>query len=246
MTGTAREVAGELWAVYGLRVVARAHPPTRRAGTSARPDAVPTGRREVGRGRCRAAREDCAAGRPVLVGTRSVRRVGGAQRASGARSASTTWCSTPSRTPRRPTIVARAGQPGRVTVATNMAGRGTDIQLARSVAERGGLHVILTEYHESRRIDRQLFGRGARQGDPGSCEALASLDDELFDRFAADARRTLGTLGGAGAESPPWAAAMLRRLAQRRAERAHARVRLATVRQEARMDRMMAFAGRGE
>ena len=69
-------------------------------------------------------------------------------------------------------IVAQAGQPGRVTVATNMAGRGTDIKLGEGVAELGGLHVIGTERHESRRIDRQLAGRCARQGDPGFCPVL--------------------------------------------------------------------------
>ncbi len=77
-------------------------------------------------------------------------------------------------------IIARAGMPGVVTVATNMAGRGTDIRLGPGVAERGGLHVVLTEYHESRRVDRQLFGRAARQGDQGSCEAIVSLEDELY------------------------------------------------------------------
>ena len=80
-------------------------------------------------------------------------------------------------------IVAEAGQAGRITVATNMAGRGTDIRLHPAVSEAGGLHVILTEYHESRRIDRQLFGRCARQGDPGSYESIVALDDELFRRF---------------------------------------------------------------
>jgi preprotein translocase subunit SecA len=82
-------------------------------------------------------------------------------------------------------IVAMAGQPGRVTVATNMAGRGTDILLHPSVREAGGLHVVLTEYHESRRIDRQLFGRAGRQGDPGSYESIVAIEDELFQRFAA-------------------------------------------------------------
>src|SRR5205823_2244814 len=74
-------------------------------------------------------------------------------------------------------IIARAGEPGRVTVATNMAGRGTDIKLGSGVAALGGLHVILTEFHEAARIDRQLIGRGGRQGDPGSYEVMASLDD---------------------------------------------------------------------
>jgi preprotein translocase subunit SecA len=81
-------------------------------------------------------------------------------------------------------IVAAAGQPGAITIATNMAGRGTDILLGPGVAEAGGLHVIATERHESPRIDRQLFGRAARQGDPGSSVAFVSTDDELLRRFA--------------------------------------------------------------
>ena len=143
-------------------------------------------------------------------------------------------------------IVALAGQPGRVTVATNMAGRGTDIKLHADVAAAGGLHVILTEFHESQRIDRQLFGRGARQGDPGSCEALVSIEDDIFGRYASTARRLLGRLAPKRDELPARAVTLLRWLAQTQAGRIHAQVRLDTVRQEAKMDRMMAFAGRGE
>jgi preprotein translocase subunit SecA len=80
-------------------------------------------------------------------------------------------------------IVAQAGQPGKVTVATNMAGRGTDIKLGEGVAELGGLHVIGTERHESLRIDRQLAGRCARQGDPGHAQFFVSLGDELIEAF---------------------------------------------------------------
>jgi preprotein translocase subunit SecA len=99
-------------------------------------------------------------------------------------------------------IVAGAGKPGAITIATNMAGRGTDIKLGRGVAKLGGLHVITTERNESGRIDRQLFGRCARQGDPGSVQVFISLDDELFRRFVPASIRTLlssavekGTLG---------------------------------------------------
>ena len=77
-------------------------------------------------------------------------------------------------------IVAKAGQLGKVTVSTNMAGRGTDIRLGEGVEELGGLHVICTEMHESARIDRQLIGRCGRQGDPGSYRQYLSLDDELL------------------------------------------------------------------
>ncbi len=83
-------------------------------------------------------------------------------------------------------IVARAGQFGAVTIATNMAGRGTDIQLGEGVPEVGGLHIIGTERHESRRIDNQLRGRAGRQGDPGSSQFFLSLQDELMRRFGAD------------------------------------------------------------
>jgi len=80
-------------------------------------------------------------------------------------------------------IVAQAGQPGRVTVATNMAGRGTDIKLGEGVAAKGGLHVIGTERHESRGVDRPRAGRGARQGDPGYCQFFVSLDDEILEAY---------------------------------------------------------------
>jgi preprotein translocase subunit SecA len=83
-------------------------------------------------------------------------------------------------------IVARAGQAGAVTIATNMAGRGTDIVLGDGVAERGGLHIIGTERHESRRIDNQLRGRAGRQGDPGTTRFYVSLEDELMRRFGLD------------------------------------------------------------
>lgn len=83
-------------------------------------------------------------------------------------------------------IVSQAGQPGAVTIATNMAGRGTDIMLGEGVAEVGGLHIIGTERHESRRIDNQLRGRAGRQGDPGSSQFFLSLEDELMRRFGAE------------------------------------------------------------
>src|SRR6185369_12833980 len=83
-------------------------------------------------------------------------------------------------------IVARAGQRGAITIATNMAGRGTDIKLGDGIAELGGLHVLATERHEARRIDRQLRGRCARQGDPGSSHFFISLEDDLMRLFGSD------------------------------------------------------------
>lgn len=100
-------------------------------------------------------------------------------------------------------MVARAGIKGAVTIATNMAGRGTDIRLGEGVAELGGLHVIGTERHESRRVDNQLRGRAGRQGDPGSSQFFLSLEDELVERFAADeveAIRATWKHGGEGVQ----------------------------------------------
>ena len=117
-----------------------------------------------------------AKGRPVLVGTGSVAESEELSRRLAA-------CGVPHAVlnarydAAEAALVAAAGQPGRVTVTTNMAGRGTDIVLGPGVAEAGGLHVILCQHNASRRIDRQLFGRCARRGEPGSCEAMLCLDD---------------------------------------------------------------------
>jgi preprotein translocase subunit SecA len=137
-------------------------------------------------------------------------------------------------------IVALAGQPGAVTVATNIAGRGTDIKLGPGVAERGGLHVLLTEYHESRRVDRQLFGRSGRQGDPGSCEAVVSLEDEIFVTYVPWLSRAISGWG------LPWGLPVLRWLAQSAAEHRGAVARKHNLREDQRLDRVLAFSGRGE
>src|SRR5439155_24541613 len=99
-------------------------------------------------------------------------------------------------------IVSLAGQEGKVTVATNMAGRGTDIKLGPGVAAKGGLHVIGTERHEAERIDRQLAGRAGRQGDPGSAQFFLSLEDNLLEGLGSARQRTLGTLGRSGSPRP--------------------------------------------
>ena len=127
-------------------------------------------------------------------------------------------------------IIARAGEKGVITVATNMAGRGTDIKLAPGVAELGGLHVIATERHEAGRIDRQLFGRCGRQGDPGTYEVLVSLEDELVTVFGSRLRR-----GGHAVLA-----------AQRAAERVHARARRELLKIDEQLDSSLAFSGRLE
>ena len=241
MTGTALETAGELRAVYGLRVVrVPTNKPLRRrnAGTQVfgaseqKWDAV-----------VRSASAAVRAGRAVLIGTRSVDA--SEHLARMLTEAGLQPVILNARQDRQEAdIVAGAGQPGRVTVATNMAGRGTDIQLHPAVKEAGGLHVILTEYHESRRIDRQLFGRAGRQGDPGSYESIVALDDELFRRFAGKPVLRLAEKGaGHIAKVPAPVGAVLRRYSQRAAERLHARTRRIALSEGQRLGKVLGFAG---
>jgi preprotein translocase subunit SecA len=141
-------------------------------------------------------------------------------------------------------IVAAAGQPGRITVATNMAGRGTDIKLASGVADQGGLHVIATERHEAGRIDRQLFGRCGRQGDPGTCQAIVSLEDELVRRHAPHLSATLrGRYGRTEREVTSMLARRLFDLSQRRGERLALHQRKGVLQSDNWLDQYLGFAG---
>jgi preprotein translocase subunit SecA len=244
MTGTAREVAGELSSVYRLPVVTiPTNRPVQRCFVGER--VLPTAE-EKWRAVVERIEEVYDAGRPVLVGTRSVA-------ASDHLSQLLEEAVLPHRVlnarqdREEADIIAKAGEPGQITIATNMAGRGTDIQLAPEVVERGGLHVIATELHEARRIDRQLFGRCGRQGDPGSFESIASLEDELFETHADPLSRWIA---GAGArdESRIGRSALefsLRRC-QRAAERLHSRARKSLLERDTRLDSLLAFSGRPE
>lgn len=139
-------------------------------------------------------------------------------------------------------IVASAGQAGQITVATNMAGRGTDIPLGETVAERGGLHVVSLAFNDARRLDRQLAGRAARQGDPGSCQPLPSLDDAyLVEAMPAWLRPLANVLAANG-----WhrSAMVLVRLAQRRMEWRHQQQRRALYQSRETLERQLAYGGR--
>ncbi len=223
MTGTAWASAREFRSVYGLQVVpVPTHRPRHRVRL---PDRV----LGTSQARWQAVAEEVVQlheqGRPVLVGTRSIDKSellsellsqrGIEHQVLNARHLA-----------REAEIVAQAGQQGRVTVATNMAGRGTDIALGPGVAELGGLHVIVSELHESARIDRQLAGRCARQGDPGSYRCYMALDDEILLRgLGPRLYRRLVALGRSKPQGPWDHLARVFYRAQRRVQRQHYRQR---------------------
>ncbi len=183
MTGTAETEAEEFQKIYNLDVVVvPTHKPMIRMDY---PDVVFRTVREKFEAAAREIKELHEQGRPVLVGTTSVekserlskmlKRMGVPHEVLNAKHHE-----------REAEIVAHAGERGRVTIATNMAGRGTDIVLGEGVADLGGLHILGTERHESRRIDNQLRGRSGRQGDPGSSRFYLSLEDDLLRIFGSD------------------------------------------------------------
>ncbi|WP_367269591.1 preprotein translocase subunit SecA [Acidaminococcus timonensis] len=183
MTGTAKTEEQEFQKIYGLDVIVV---PTNKPNIRIDyPDVIYKTKRAKYKAVVKAIEELHAVGRPVLVGTTSIAQ-------SEELSAMLKKKGIPHNVlnakyhEKEAEIVADAGQMGAVTIATNMAGRGTDITLGEGVAELGGLHIIGTERHESRRIDNQLRGRCARQGDPGSTRFYLSLEDDLMRLFGSD------------------------------------------------------------
>jgi len=241
MTGTAAEAWREFWQIYHLPIVVV--PTNRPCVRNVLPDRVfATADAKVRAilDEIRAAHEQ---GRPVLVGTRSVAVSEQLSRMLAAEGLDHQVLNAV-RHAEEAQIVAGAGQAGRITVATNMAGRGTDIKLGRRVADRGGLHVIATERHEAGRIDRQLFGRAGRQGDPGSGQAMVSLDDELLVRYAPHAAALLRRrFGPSDREISSTFARHAFNAAQRRAERLALRQRKGVLRSDEWLDEYLGFAG---
>jgi preprotein translocase subunit SecA len=244
MTGTAWEVAGELWDVYGLATVRiPTHKPARITFESSRMLPTAEEKWDAVAHRVQVLRDQ---GRPVLIGTRSVasserlsevmREAGIEHRVLNAR-----------QDEEEAEIIGGAGEEGRVTLATNMAGRGTDIKLGEGVARLGGLHVIATERHEAGRIDRQLYGRCARQGDRGSCEEILSAEDELLQHYGPAPLRFLVRLASRRGEvRPRWVGRMLARSAQWLAERRHRAIRRQVLRMDERLRSALGFAGTGD
>jgi preprotein translocase subunit SecA len=188
MTGTAAESRGELWAVYRRQVVRI--PTHKTCIRERRPDRIYAREDAKWDAIAEEIRRVHATGQPILVGTRSVV-------SSEKLSERLTQMGLPHevlnaiRHKEEAKIVSQAGTHSRITVATNMAGRGTDIKLDPGVAQLGGLRVIACECHESTRIDRQLFGRAGRQGDPGTAGMYVSFEDEVLLRYASSYTRKL-------------------------------------------------------
>lgn len=240
MTGTAAEVAGELASVYKLQVVrAPTNFPLQRnfTGISTLPyadlkwQAVLTAVKKMNE-----------IGRPVLVGTRSV---AASEHLSGlfVEAGLEHEVLNARQDEDEARIISEAGQRSRITIATNMAGRGTDIILGSGVNELGGLHVIGTELHDAGRIDRQLLGRCARQGNNGSCEMIISLEDDLVKNHGGPiARRLLGEMQ-MHRFIPTRLLEQAMRQSQKRAEAKHAGIRRDLLAMDKEKEESLAFAG---
>ena len=183
MTGTATTEAGEFWSIYKLDVVEI--PTNRNISRSDQQDYVYRTVREKYNAVADEIVKLTEAGRPVLVGTTSVEISELLSRMLKLRGIKHNVLNAKMHQ-READIVAEAGQAGTVTIATNMAGRGTDIKLGPGVKDAGGLAIVGTERHESRRVDRQLRGRAGRQGDPGSSQFFVSLEDNLMRLFGSE------------------------------------------------------------
>ena len=244
MTGTAKEVRRELWNVYHLATAKIApHKPRIRRRLTDRIHRTLDGKwRDV------VHRVIFFHGqhRPVLIGTKSVadsEHLGKMLRDSGM----SVNILNARQDKEEARIIASAGNAGTITVATNMAGRGTDIKLPGPVVETGGLHVILTQRHDAGRIDRQLEGRCGRQGEPGTFEAIVSLEDDIivsgFDKAVSHLIKRLKPLSSLVFH---WAGKWWMKRIQKTLERKHARIRKEVFRQDSKQDKMLSFSGRFE
>ncbi len=243
-SGTLGQVAPELLRVYGLKVrKVASNQPSRRNMMGAK---IYRDTDEQKSALIKRVVEMNRSGRPVLIGTASVEesemvsqwllQAELEHRVLNAR-----------QDQEEAEIVAAAGDMAAITVATNMAGRGTDIGLAAGVKELGGLHVISLNLNETYRLERQLFGRCARQGDPGSAEAILSLEDAALENCRGSTMlRLLSRLCPQGTPVSNWACLPFLRRAQRSHESQQAKIRKALMSQDKQLRRILAFSGRFE
>ena len=241
MTGTARETSAELWQIYRLPVISI--PTNRPCLRTQLPDKIFSTAEQKWRAVADDICELHASGRPILIGTRSISASERLAELLSERGVEFQLLNA-LRHLEEARIVAEAGHRGRITIATNMAGRGTDIRLGQGVAAAGGLHVVATERHDARRIDRQLFGRSARQGDPGSAQAYISMEDELLQRYCPPIlRRSALAMVRANRPGCRQLAGLLISLAQQRAEHHTFRQRKALLRMDTWLEEALSFAG---
>lgn len=244
MTGTGFEAKNEFWDIYGLPVI---QIPTNkpcvrinyedRVFASADQKFVAIADEVLGM---------LSSGRPVLVGTRSVAASETLSALLRQRGVEHELLNAVHHA-EEARIIAGAGGRGKVTIATNMAGRGTDIKLEMGVAELGGLHVIASERHESGRIDRQLFGRCARQGDSGSAQAFISVDDELIQRFVPNfIQEKLSKAVSSNKKGAQGLTQLAVFLAQRAAQRLAFKQRRSVLKMDTWLEDALSFAGQTE
>jgi preprotein translocase subunit SecA len=244
MTGTAREVKGELLNVYGLTTVRV--PPYRPMLRQAYPDQVFLTEKEKWQAVAERSLDMNRKRRPVLVGTRSV----AASEKAGFflnKLGLTYTVLNAKQDKEEAEIISHAGEEASITIATNMAGRGTDIRLGPGVVENNGLHVILTERHEAGRIDRQLAGRCGRLGDPGSYEAILSLEDPILGEGRRGVSGWIAEhIMRPGSVVWKWLARKSIVRAQKKMESLHARVRKNLLKEDERRGDILSFSGLSE
>ena len=241
MTGTAVEARDEFWQIYHRPVVVV--PTNRPCIRKQLPNIILPGNDLKWKVIVDHIRQIHQTARPILIGTRSVKSSEHLSELLKAEQLSHQVLNAINHR-QEAQIVAQAGKPGMIMVATNMAGRGTDIKLGHSVAKSGGLHVISSEPNESARIDRQLFGRCARQGDPGSSQAIVSLEDEFVSRYSKNiVKHLIKKYEGVETDiSSPFIRGLFR-LSQIRAERMALRQRKGVLRTDHWLDEQLGFAG---
>jgi len=243
-SGTLKEVAAELHSLYGLHTVSVAtHKPSQRLLMPERIFRTAEIKQQVFLARIAQLYEQK---RPVLIGTSAVSE---SEKVSG-------WLSAAGFPHRvlnakqdqfEADIIAKAGKPQAITVATNMAGRGTDIALGIGVFELGGLHIIALNSNESRRLDRQLYGRCARQGDPGSVEAILSLEDPALKHLYTSAMlNLLGWFCKDNRAMPNLLANWLLRFPQKHNEKRQRQLRSQLMKQDRQLAKLLAFSGKFE
>jgi preprotein translocase subunit SecA len=249
MTGTALEVTAELWGTYGLAVcqVPTHKPPQRRYDKTY----IYYTHEEKWQAVVDEAISQQAQNRPVLIGTRTVKDSEYISELLTLKQAEHQVLNAKYHN-LEAEIISKSGQAGRITVATNMAGRGTDIKLDDAAEKTGGLHVICCEKNDSSRVDRQLIGRCARQGDPGSYKVICSLEDDVVIKYFSNITlmflqyQNRHQLPHGKTVRPYWLASALINLSQTIIEYNHRKIRKSMLKIDVQRESMLAFTGETE